>query len=212
MLAAISLPSCQDSPPYTDRLSAPDAPLLGPAQTAWLRRPLSFIVGSCDARHRPHLKRAIAAWLSDDGRRLHLLVPELNSGAVLADLRANGCIPVVCSEPSSHRTLQLKGRGVHMEAAAAEDLARAAGHLAGFTEEIGQFGFPPRVAQGLLAPEAPMLRLEFEIEAAFDQTPGPTAGEPLVAASSSTWTPCAPAWRAPFPGCWPPAAPTACPM
>ena len=156
-------------------------PLIGPDQAVWLQRPLSFIVGGRDARHRPHLMRAVAGWLSEDRRRFSLLMPERHGGTLLADLRANACIAVVCSEPSSHRTLQLKGRGAQLLPADAEDEARAARYLTGFAAEIGQIGFPARVAEALLAPGGPVWRIEFEIEAAFEQTPGPSAGEPLAA-------------------------------
>jgi len=169
-------------PKLPPMLAAPEPPpLLGPDQADWLRRPLSFIVGGRDARHRPHLMRAVAGWLSDDRRRFSLLMPERHGGALLADLRANACIAVVCSEPSSHRTLQLKGRGARLLPADTDDEARAARYLMAFTEEIGQIGFPARVAEGLLAPDGPVWRIEFEIEAAFEQTPGPAAGEPLAA-------------------------------
>ncbi len=156
-------------------------PLIGPDQAVWLQRPLSFIVGGRDARHRPHLMRAVAGWLSEDRRRFSLLMPERHGGALLADLRANACIAVVCSEPSSHRTLQLKGRGAQLLPADADDEARALRYLAGFAAEIGQIGFPARIAEALLAPGGPVWRIEFEIEAAFEQTPGPSAGEPLAA-------------------------------
>jgi hypothetical protein len=155
---------------------------LGAAQADWLRGPLSFIVGSRDARHRPHLMRAVAGWLDEERRHFTVLMPELHGSGLLADLRANGCIAVVCSEPSSHRTLQLKGRRAELQAAAPEDAVRAAAYLQAFTAEIGQLGFPPRVAQALLAPGGPVWRIRFEIEAAFEQTPGPAAGEPLAAA------------------------------
>lgn len=157
-------------------------PLIGPEQAEWLLRPVSFIVGSRDARHRPHLMRAVAGWLDASRRRFSLLMPERNAGPLLADLRANGCIAVVCSEPSSHRTLQLKSRSVHIEPADPADAARAACYLQAFRGEIGQLGFPPSVAEALLSSDGPLWRVSFCIEAAFDQTPGAAAGQPLTPA------------------------------
>lgn len=164
-------------------MSAPapaTAPLLGPEQAEWLCGPVSMIVGTRDARHRPHLMRAIAGWLDETRTRFTLLMPEASAGGLFADLRANGCIAVVCSEPSSHRTLQLKGREARVLPAEPGDEARAARYRAAFTQEIGQIGFPARVAESLLDARGSLLRIEFGIEAAFEQTPGPAAGQPLA--------------------------------
>jgi hypothetical protein len=84
-------------------------PLIGPERAALIGRRVSVIVASRDAAHRPHLMRAVGRRLSADLRRVTMSMAAASSAAVLAGLRANGLIAVVFSEPSTHRTVPLKG-------------------------------------------------------------------------------------------------------
>lgn len=159
--------------------AAPPSPI-GPEQAALIARPVSIIVGSRDAELRPHVMRAVGCRLSDDRRRVTLLMPALRSEAVLADLRANGQIAVVFSEPTTHRTLQVKGEDAVVKHCGPDDAALAELNLQGFTDEIGQLGFTAEVAQTILAHEHGLLAVHFSVASAFEQTPGPAAGEPLA--------------------------------
>lgn len=160
--------------------AAPLSPI-GPEQAALITHQVSIIVGSRDARYRPHLMRAVGCRLSDDRRRITLLMPQGSSREVLNDLRENGQIAVVFSEPSSNRTLQLKGGDAVVASCEPGDAALAERYLAGFVDEIGQLGFAAEVAHTLLGHDADLVAVQFTVTAAFDQTPGPSAGEPLAA-------------------------------
>lgn len=162
--------------------AAPPSPI-GPEQAALIARRVSIIVGSRDAELRPHVMRAVGCRLSDDRRRVTLLMPAHSSQAVLTDLRANGQIAVVFSEPTTHRTLQLKGEDAVVAPCGPDDAELAERNLQGFTDEIGQLGFTAQVAQTILAHEHDLLAIHFTVASAFEQTPGPAAGEPLAAAS-----------------------------
>ncbi|WP_119293031.1 pyridoxamine 5'-phosphate oxidase family protein [Azohydromonas sediminis] len=152
---------------------------IGPAQAALMAGPVSIIVGSRDAALRPHLMRAVGCRLDEDRRRVTVLMSAAGSGEVLADLRANGMVAVVFSEPSSHRTLQVKGRDATVGPCGADDAAHAERHLRGFVDEIGHIGFAAVVAHTLLAHQGDLVAVRFTVDEAFEQTPGPSAGEPL---------------------------------
>jgi general stress protein 26 len=77
---------------------------IGPDQAALIRRRVSVIVIS-----RDHLMRAMGCRLSDDLREVMVFLSASSSQKVLDDLRSNGLIAVVFSEPSSNLTVQLKG-------------------------------------------------------------------------------------------------------
>jgi hypothetical protein len=154
---------------------------IGPEQAELIARRVSIIVGSRDAALRPHVMRAVGCRLSDDRRRVTLLMPARSSQAVLADLRANGQIAVVFSEPTTHRTLQVKGEDAVVTPCGPDDAALAERTLQGFADEIGQLGFTAEVAQTILAHGHDLLAVHFSVAAAFEQTPGPAAGEPLAA-------------------------------
>lgn len=148
-----------------------------------MARHVSVIVGSRDALHRPHLMRAVGCRLSADRRRVTVLMPQGSGQAVLDDLRDNGRIAVVFSEPSSNRTLQLKGGDATVAPCEPGDALLADTYLQGFVDEIGQLGFAAEVAHTMLRHGDALMAVHFTVDAAFEQTPGPGAGEPLPAAA-----------------------------
>ena len=84
-----------------------------------------------------------------------------------------------------------------------EDKALAERYLQGFIEEIGQLGHSADVAHTILGHDGALTSVHFTVAAAFEQTPGPAAGQPLKTTAALKWrstsTRSAPAWRAPFP-------------
>lgn len=164
-------------------MSVPLVPCLGPEQLALIRRRVSIIVASRDAGQRPHLMRAMGCRLSDDLREVTVFLSASSSRQVLADLRANGLIAVVFSEPSSNLSLQLKGDDAAIRPVEPGDHALVQAYVRQFAVEIGQLGFPEHVAHTLFA-HAPdeLVAVHFTPRHAFEQTPGPNAGEALPVA------------------------------
>lgn len=154
-------------------------PLLGPEQAALLARRVSIVVASRDDQRRPHLMRALACRLSSDLRRVTLLLPLGAAAQVLDDLRANGHVAAVFSEPTTNRSLQLKGVEAQVLSATADDAALAAEHLERFIAEIGELGFPAGVAQTILCADGGIAAVSFTVAEAYEQTPGPRAGARL---------------------------------
>lgn len=161
-------------------MNAPPSPI-GPEQAALMARHVSIIVGTRDARQRPHVMRAVGCRLSPDRRRVTVLMPQASGQAVLDDLRDNGQIAVVFSEPTSHLTLQLKGHDAAVAPCEAGDAELAETYLRGFVEELGKIGLAAAVAHTMLRHGDTLLAVHFTVAAAFEQTPGPAAGEPLAA-------------------------------
>jgi hypothetical protein len=163
-------------------MSPPPALSLGPEQIALIRRRVSIIVASRDAGQRPHLMRAMGCRLSDDLRELTVFLATSSSQQVLADLRANGLIAVVFTEPSSNLALQLKGRDASVRPVVPDDHALVQTYVRRFADEVGQLGFAEQVAHTMFAhaPEE-LVAVHFTPESAFEQTPGPKAGEALPA-------------------------------
>ena len=156
------------------------APLIGPEQAALIARRVSVIVGSRDAAQRPHVMRAVGRRVSDDLRQVTVFLPAAQSRAMLADLRANGQIAVVFSEPSTNRTVQLKGGDARITPLAADDPPHIERYLRDFADEIGQLGFTQDVADTLVVRRMDeLVAVHFTPLAAFEQTPGPNAGRAL---------------------------------
>ena len=82
---------------------------------------VSIIVAGRDARNETTVARAVGCRMAEDGRRITVFLSAAQSGALLADVRANGCVAVVFSEPTTHRAIQLKGTDAAIVPLTAED-------------------------------------------------------------------------------------------
>ena len=156
---------------------------IGPEQAELMGRRVSIIVGSRDAAMQPHLMRAVGCMLGDDRRQVTVLINQRAAEQVLADLRANGHIAVVFSEPTTHRTLQLKGDDAQLLPCGSDAEAVAERHLRRFADELADIGIRADVARTLLARDGGLVAIRFTVREAYDQTPGPQAGTALHAGS-----------------------------
>lgn len=151
--------------------------VIGPEQAALMRRRVSIIAATCDAQRRPHLMRALGCRLAPDRRELTLFLSSGSGAELLADLRANGRIAVVFCEPSTDRSLQLKGAGVRIEPPAPGDAALVEHYIECFADEIATLGFDRLLVQTMFRhrPEE-LVGVRFTPCEAYEQTPGPQAG------------------------------------
>jgi hypothetical protein len=149
---------------------------------AMMARGVSVIVASRDAQLRPSLMRAVGSRVEADGREVTVYLSRPQSRQVLQDIAATGQIAVVFSEPSTHRSVQLKASRVEMRAASTQDEPVLAAYLASMEREVQQVGFPPPLTRAMLACRLEeVVALRFTPEQAFEQTPGPRAGTALGA-------------------------------
>jgi hypothetical protein len=162
----------------------PPSPI-GAQQAELIGRRVSIIVGSRDAALRPHLMRAVGCMLSDDRREVTVLINQRAAETVLADLRANGLIAVVFSEPTTHHTLQLKGTDAQVLPCDRAGEAVAERHLRRFVDELADIGIRADVARTLLAREGGLAAVRFTVREAYEQTPGPQAGTALHAGGAA---------------------------
>lgn len=156
------------------------AAILPPDLVAMMARGVSVIVGSRDARLRPSVMRGVGSRIEDGGRQVTVYLSRPQSRQVIQDLAATGRVAVVFSEPSTHRSVQLKASRVEMRNADASDEPALAGYLASMEVEVQKAGFPPPMTRAMLAHRLEeVVAVRFTPEEAFDQTPGPRAGAQL---------------------------------
>lgn len=141
---------------------------------------VSITAGSGNADGLPSMARAIGCGLGDDGQRLRLLFCPVRASGLLTDIAASGRIAVTFSQPSSNRTLQLKGRGARLEAGGADDDALRERYARAFVADLAKLHFPEALVRVLLQVLAPApVAVVFQPDAAYSQTPGPGAGAVL---------------------------------
>lgn len=141
--------------------------------------PVAVVLGTADDEKRPHVTYAWGPRVLEDRRTVQVFLEVPRAEPVLANLQSTGLIAMTVADPIAYRSVQFKGRYRSAIPASDEaDLAWVQRHREGFTSATALIG-DPRESIRHAWMEAPLVRIEFEVDRAFDQTPGPDAGRPL---------------------------------
>lgn len=144
---------------------------------AIIAKGVSCIVGSRDAQLRPSLMRAVGSRLGTNGQEITVFLSRPHARQLLQDIASTGHVAAVFSQPSTHRTIQLKATRAQLRNATAEDVPDMARCESSLDEELQAIGYQPGLAPLLLAHKLEdLVAVIFVPEQAFDQTPGPQAG------------------------------------
>jgi hypothetical protein len=156
------------------------APAFDEAHAAFMQSGVSVHVASRDAANVPSVARALGCRIAPDRRRVTVFVSTAQAPDLLRDLRASGRVAAVFSQPSTHRTIQIKGDDATIGALAVGDLARIAAYANALVLDLQTLGFPEAFGRTLVHCEpSDLVAVAFTPKAAFRQTPGPNAGAPL---------------------------------
>ena len=160
--------------------SAPAPILLSPEHLAMMDGGVSVIVSSCGSDLTPSVMRAVGSQIGEGGRRITVFVCRSQSAQLLKDVARSARLAAVFSQPSTHKTVQLKTRSARLREATDEDMPALQRYLRGMEGELTRIGFGAVYARVMLAHRLDdVVAIEFEPELAFDQTPGPRAGQPI---------------------------------
>jgi len=158
-----------DSPPSPESGAARD-PL------ALLDLGIGVSIASRDANGLPDLVRALGATRDASGT-INVYVSGRDARHVLDNLRDNGAIAVVFSQPTTHRTVQVKAGHVTIEAATDADVVLVHQRIRAMAAELERHGYERGFTERMLSFDAADLTLvRLRPEEIFDQTPGPQAG------------------------------------
>jgi len=127
----------------------------------------------------PSVTRALGYRISADACEFAIFVPR-QAERVLADLRTTAQAAVVFTEPSTHRSLQVKGNGVRLTPLEEGDWPVISAYADDLVIEICPLGYPEPLIRklGECTPQQ-VVAARFAPSAAFGQTPGPRAGAAL---------------------------------
>lgn len=155
--------------------------ILDAAHADFIRSEVSLNAASGRPGALPSLARAVGCRVAADRRSVTLLFASTPAAALLDDIRRSGAIAAVFSEPSTHRTLQLKGNDARIVPLEPGDLALSLRYTDAFVSGLARLGYPGQVLRSVLscAPDD-IVAVQFSPSSAFSQTPGPGAGEPLA--------------------------------
>lgn len=153
---------------------------LSDEQIDFIQGGVSISLASRDMRRVPSVSKAVACRVAADRRQVCVLLDAGQSQALLRDVAACGALAATFCQPSSHRTLQLKGRDAKEAPLQAGDLELARRHLEAFAADLVPLGYALSFARATQGFQAEQLRaLCFTLSDLFDQTPGPHAGARL---------------------------------
>lgn len=159
--------------------------VLSGALAAFLADGVSVLVSSSDAGNRPAVGRAIGCRLSPDGRRITVYLAASACADLLRAIGETGRIAVAVSKPSTHRSVQIKGRDAVPVPPDADTDADIGGALSrkidSFTRDVVGIGFEEALVRTLMAYDpADLVAVAFTPSGVFDQTPGPNAGNAIA--------------------------------
>ena len=127
----------------------------------------------------PSVTRALGYRISTEAREFAIFVPR-QSERVLADLRATAQAAVVFTEPSTHKSLQVKGDSVRLTPLEEGDWPVISAYADELVAEICPLGYPePLIRKMVECTPQQVVAARFVPTAAFGQTPGPRAGAAL---------------------------------
>jgi hypothetical protein len=160
-------------------------PLLDAQTAAFLLRPgVSITAATRDERNVPRIGRCLGCRVSPDLSSVTVLIASRQYRAFFDALRATRAIAVVCSLPSTHRTMQLKGNEAVIEPLAPGDAEIVARYIDSFVIELTALGYAEDLVRAYhWCDPAELYAARFMPAAAFEQTPGPGAGAPLARAA-----------------------------
>ena len=155
--------------------------LIDADHAAFIQGGVSVIVASRNPSLVADVVRGCGCRVSRDRRRVTVLVEPGRASELLEDIRLTGTIAVVFSQPSTHRTIQLKGSDARAVRATGADRAAAQRHLQDWADDMRSIGYAPEFSRAVRGAAGPGLTaITFTPTAAFQQTPGPAAGQRLA--------------------------------
>jgi hypothetical protein len=154
--------------------------VLDEEHAAFIQKGTSVIICSRNPENSTEVARGCGCRVSDDRRRVVVLLERSRTQSMLEDFAANGMIAVVFSQPSTHRTIQLKGTDARPTRVNAGDLELIRRHTDEWIEELAKLGYTREFARAMHGePRDDLVAIAFTPTAAFQQTPGPQAGKRL---------------------------------
>lgn len=144
---------------------------------AFVQKGISVSVASRDRRLVPSVSRALACVASEDGRQLRLLVVRSQAVELVRDLECCGAIAVGFTEPSTHRTLQIKGGDAALVTITPRDQEALARSEVAFGGQIEPLGFDQAYTRRLFSARPDdLVVIAFTPDKVYQQTPGRAAG------------------------------------
>ena len=164
-------------------MTDPQPRRLSDAETALMQRGVSILVAASNPQRRASVAHAVACRVRQlpTHSEVTVLLRPSQCAALLTDIRRSAQVAVAFCLPSTHKTLQLKARDAQLVPPQPEDRFLVQRSAQAFGDDIALINEPAELGRQIFAgDEGDLVALQFTPLTAFDQTPGPRAGERLT--------------------------------
>jgi len=165
--------------PHVSPAPAPAPARLHGDLLAFLGCGLSIHVGACNRLGEPQLSRALALRIEPD-HRVSLLLSTPSADGLLAAVGEVPVVAITACQPSTHRAIQVKGRGAELSVADPAQWPERLAFKHRFLNEIEPYGYDEGFVDAWLdVPPEQWRVVTFTPTGAWNQTPGPGAGQAI---------------------------------
>lgn len=156
-------------------------PRLAEDDARFIQSGQSITLGSCNPALQPSIAVGLACRVAPDRQQISVMLRPSQSADLLRDVRSSGRIAVTVNQPTTHRTIQLKGCDARVHSIDAACIGEVAAQTSAFVEEIIAIGEPPEeMVRAYVQFELhDVIAISFTLQEVFVSTPGPTAGARL---------------------------------
>lgn len=156
-------------------------PRLAEDDARFIQSGQSITLGSCSSTLQPSIAVGLACRVAPDRQQISVMLRPSQSADLLRDVRGSGQIAVTVNQPTTHRTIQLKGHDARVHSIDASCIAEIAAQTSAFAEEIIAIGEPSEdMVRAYVQFELhDVIAISFKLHEVFVSTPGPTAGARL---------------------------------
>ncbi len=141
----------------------------------FLQQGVAIHIGTRSERFEPNGARAVALRVEEDREHVIAYVPAIAAPRLLRDLEGNGHGAVTVARPIDDRAAQVKGLFVSSWHATDEERPLVQAQWERCLGRLEVIGIPQVAAANWAV--WPCIAIRLRVNAVFDQTPGPRAGE-----------------------------------
>jgi hypothetical protein len=147
---------------------------------AFIQGGVSIVASSCTPDRVPTLTRVFGCRVTPSLQKVTIFISASQAEALMNAIHSTGAIAAIFTQPSTHISVQLKGTDAAVGPARPTDAQLSTRYIDAFVADVVPLGYSEDLIRALVTSDpSDLVCITFSPAAAFLQTPGPRAGEPL---------------------------------
>jgi hypothetical protein len=147
---------------------------------AFIQGGVSIVASSCTPDRVPTLARVLGCRVTPSLQKVTIFIAASQAETLMNAIQSTGAIAAIFTQPSTHISVQLKGTDAAVGSVRPTDAQLSKSYIDAFVADVVPLGYSEDLIRALVASDpSDLVCITFSPAAAFLQTPGPRAGEPL---------------------------------